>query len=119
MDQLPAISQLPQTPAAYPLAVAPNNNAGVCLAWGWVLAVGTCLLSLVPLLGILVWFIGFPLLLAALVLSIVALAQGRTTGGVLLMLFCVTIAPLMTVFGPVVSTFLAAALAAAFSGPPL
>lgn len=72
---------------------------------------GNCLLSIVPLLGVVVWVIGGPVLLAAFVLSIVAIAQGRATGGVLLLLFSVTLAPLAVFLGPILATFLLALFA--------
>lgn len=86
-----------------------SNHARQCLVWGWALIVGVCVLALIPFIGMLAWFIGPPLMIAALVLAIIAMTKGRTGGGIVLLLFSLTIAPVTFVLAPFVAALLGGA----------
>ncbi len=107
---------------AYPgnpaYADSPLESAGKCLVWGWCLVGGGCLLALVPILGMLVWFIATPLVITGFVLAIVSIVKGRTTGGVFLLLFSMFVAPFTLLLGPIISSLLGAAAATPKTPPP-
>lgn len=65
----------------------------------------------------LAWFIGPPLILAAFVLSIIAMSKGRTGGGVALLLFTLIVAPATIVLAPIISTFIGATVTSETSKP--
>lgn len=88
-----------------------SNHARQCLVWGWALIVGVCLLALIPFVGMLAWFIGPPLMIAALVLAIIAMTKGSTGGGVVLLIFSLTIAPVTFMLAPIVAAMLGGAAA--------
>lgn len=104
-------------PPAIPYQTNSADSAGKSLVWGWWLIVGACLLAIVPLFGMLAWFIGPPLILAAFVLSIIAMSKGRTGGGVALLLFTIIVAPATIVFAPIITTIIGAAAASDASKP--
>lgn len=93
-----------------PAAQRATQN-GVLAVVTWVLLIVTCGLAVIPLLGFLAYVIGVPLLLVALILSIVIIAQGGTTHGVIL-LVCTLLAPFFVFFAPMVTTQLVARLLA-------
>jgi hypothetical protein len=66
---------------------------------------GGCVLALIPFFGLVTWFIAGPLILSGLVLAIVTIVKGRTTGGIFLMLFSLFVAPAVLVLGPIVAAF--------------
>ncbi|MEO5912821.1 MAG: hypothetical protein ABIS50_01215 [Luteolibacter sp.] len=76
------------------------ENARTCLVWGWCLVGGGCLIALVPVVRVLNLLVGPPLLLAGLILAIVAISKGRPGGGVALLLFSITAAPIIMFLAP-------------------
>lgn len=107
---------------AYPPTNPPNRenpmeSARKSLVWGWCLVGGGCVLALVPFLGMLAWFIGPPLVLAGLVLSIIAMSKGRTGGGVALLLFTLIVAPATLIFAPIISSIIGASAAGGTTKP--
>lgn len=121
MEPVPRTPALPTT-YAYDRSTAEQGalrEARTTLIWGWCLVGGGCLLALAPVLGMLAWFIGPPLVVAGFVLAIVSIVKGRTGGGVALMLFTLIVAPVTLIFGPIVMTMIAAALAADRAAPKM
>ncbi len=104
-------------PPAVPYAPSPTESARKSLFWGWWLVGGACVLAVVPFFGMLAWFIGPPLILAAFVLSIIAMSKGRTGGGVALLLFTLIVAPATIVLAPIISTFIGATVTSETSKP--
>lgn len=104
-------------PPAIPYQTNSADSAGKSLVWGWWLIVGACILAIVPLFGMLAWIIGPPLIVAAFVLSIIAMSKGRIGGGVVLLLFTIIVAPATIVFAPIITTLIGAAAASDASKP--
>ena len=65
-----------------------------------------CLIALIPAVGLLTWFIAFPVLVATFVLGIIALTRGGTLQGVLILLVSVIAAPVFLLIAPMASTFI-------------
>ncbi len=88
------------------------ESARQCLFWGWILVGGGCVISLIPFIGLVTWFIGPPLIVVGFVLAIIGIAKGRTAGGICLLLFSIFVAPFALFLGPVIASFLGLAAAA-------
>jgi hypothetical protein len=101
------------THSAYPDATLASARS--CLIWGWSLIGGACIISLIPVIGLLNFIMGPPLIVAVFILAIVAITKGRTGGGVALMLFSMIVAPLFMFLGQIVSLL---GFGAAASSPP-
>ena len=101
---------------AYPDASLANARS--CLIWGWSLVGGGCVIALIPLVGLLNFIIGPPLIMAGFILAIVAITKGRTGGGVALMLFSIIVAPLFMFLGQLVSLLGFGAAASSPTGSP-
>ena len=81
------------------------NYKGVALA-AWIMIVVICLIALIPAVGLLTWFIAFPVLVATFVLGIIAITRGGTLQGVLILLVSVIAAPVFLLIAPMASTFI-------------
>lgn len=104
-------------PQSYP--IVPVDSARNSLVWGWWLVGGACVLAILPFFGMLAWFIGPPLIVAAFVLSIVAMSKGRTGSGVALLLFSITAAPATILFAPIISGLLYSSVMAPKTPPTI
>lgn len=81
------------------------NYKGVALA-AWIMIGVICLIALIPAVGLLTWFIAFPVLVATFVLGIIAITRGGTLQGVLILLVSVIAAPVFLLIAPMASTFI-------------
>jgi hypothetical protein len=70
----------------------------------WVLIVGTCLLSLVPIIGFATWIIAFVVIPLVLVFAIIVLTREGTAQAIILIVCAVVITPTFLVLAPVVAT---------------
>lgn len=87
------------------LHTAPVSHRGAARA-AWVVIIIACVLSAIPLLGFVAWFVSAPLLLAALILSIIVLARGGTLSGIVLLLVTLIAAPIFILCAPFLASFL-------------
>ncbi len=94
-----------------------QQNGRRCIFWGWILVGSCCLLAIIPFVGLLAWFVGPPLLIAALILAIIGMASSQPGRGVFLLLFTLIVGSLTVALGPLVSSFLAAVLTGAAVEP--
>lgn len=95
----------------------PLETARKCLFWGWCLVGGGCLFAMIPFLGILSWFIFFPLEITGFILAVISIAKGRIAGGICLLLFSILVLPITMIVTPIISS-LAGIAATAPHAPP-
>lgn len=98
------------------MADAQRKPSGAATA-GWILVLVTCALSVIPVLGFAAWIIAFPMLLAAFILSIVAMAGGRVVSGLFLLLASAVGAPFFVAWAPFIATAMGIAATVAKSPP--
>lgn len=85
------------------------NSAGIA---AWILLVFACAGSLIPGLGFGMWLIISPILLITLVLGVMAISNGRTASGVVIILMSLIVVPLFVIVAPFASTVIAVGAAA-------
>lgn len=81
-----------------------QNYKGLARA-AWIIIGVICLIALIPAVGLLTWFIAFPVLVAIFVLGIIAITRGGTLQGVLILLVSLIVAPAYLLIAPMLSTF--------------
>jgi flagellar basal body-associated protein FliL len=81
-----------------------QNYKGLARA-AWIIIGVICLIALIPAVGLLTWFIAFPVLVATFVLGIIAITRGGTLQGVLILLVSLIVAPAYLLVAPMLSTF--------------
>lgn len=81
-----------------------QNYKGLARA-AWIIIGVICLIALIPAIGLLTWFIAFPVLVATFVLGIIAITRGGTLQGVLILLVSLIVAPAYLLVAPMLSTF--------------
>jgi len=81
-----------------------QNYKGLARA-AWIIIGVICLIALIPAVGLLTWFIAFPVLVATFVLGIIAITRGGTLQGVLILLVSLIVAPTYLLIAPMLSTF--------------
>ena len=81
-----------------------KNYKGLARA-AWIIIGVICLIALIPAIGLLTWFIAFPVLVATFVLGIIAITRGGTLQGVLILLVSLIVAPAYLLVAPMLSTF--------------
>ena len=82
-------------------APAVTGNKAISAGW-WVLIFGF-IVACIPVLGMLAWVIGGFLILAAFILSIIGMANGRIGGGLFLLCGALIGAPIAYVLTPIIS----------------
>ncbi|MEP6635873.1 MAG: hypothetical protein ABJB97_04045 [Acidobacteriota bacterium] len=100
-----AATPRPISPASSAPAVvlSPRSYKGLAIT-GWILIVGTCLLSLVPTIGFATWIIAFVVIPPVLVFGIIVLTRGGTAQGIIVIICAVVLTPTFLVLAPVVTT---------------
>jgi hypothetical protein len=82
---------------------AKDQAANKAISAGWWVLIFGFIVACVPFLGMLAWLIGGFLILAAFILSIIGMANGRTLGGIFLLCGALIGAPIAYVLTPLIS----------------
>ena len=80
------------------------QSYGAAAGWAWFLLIGTCIFSLIPVVGFLAWIVGGATILIAIVLAVIVLTRGGTTQGVMILLASLLGVPLFILLAPIVTT---------------
>ena len=99
------MSQPPHSnrPASVVYVQQPSQAGNKAINAGWWVLIFGFVVACVPLLGMLAWVIGGFLVIAAFVLSIIGMANGRIGGGIFLMCGALVGAPIAYAFTPLIS----------------
>jgi hypothetical protein len=98
----PPQSNRPQS-VVYVQSAGPTNTGNKAISAGWWVLIFGFIVACIPVLGLLAWVIGGFLCLAAFILSIIGMANGRIGGGIFLLCGALIGAPLAYVFTPIIS----------------
>ena len=69
------------SPTAIQALPSARNYSDSTLWFGWILLAGGLVVGLIPKAGFVVWVIAAPILIGALILSVLAIVRGKTAGG--------------------------------------
>jgi hypothetical protein len=98
----PPQSNRPQS-VVYVQSAGPTNTGNKAISAGWWVLIFGFIVACIPVLGMLAWVIGGFLCLAAFILSIIGMANGRIGGGIFLLCGALIGAPLAYVVTPIIS----------------
>jgi len=98
----PAHSNRPES-VVYVQQANQTNTANKAISAGWWVLIFGFVVACIPLLGMLAWFLGAFLCLAAFILAIIGMANGRIGGGIFLLCGALIGAPLAYVVTPLIS----------------
>ena len=124
-DLAEVVRQRQRQPLSYARRVGPApapqvqvvNDRGAARA-AWAVLIVACVLAAIPFLGFAAWAICGPLLLVAFILSIVVLAKGGVSEGLVLLLGTLIVAPVLIVTAPFLTSALVIGIGSRFAPTP-
>ncbi|NNE94175.1 MAG: hypothetical protein HKN23_21210, partial [Verrucomicrobiales bacterium] len=82
----------------------PAQGYASAVAWAWILLFGTCVFSIIPILGCAMWLVAPVTIIISVILAITAINKGGTTQGVLILVASLLIVPVFVFIAPIITT---------------